>query len=387
MKSKGGLAERAIRRVAEMLGLAGARREGDAVQAEVERLRTTALEQAGSAIKAWHGITRVARALGMETLGGVDVDAVVGRAAGIRREQVEVAEALGLEPADGDAGELIEDMLAAVQALEALAADRNRMHRRAQRAEGRIARLERSLAKRDAKIAEQREALDTIGENASCFPGTKADVVAELACKRIEAGDDATQALSIIAQAVGLEDEADAGDVIAAVQARVGADPLTMPSAAEIEAVRGVPAILPESHVDHGLTRAQLEAALALVQLGDDPVTVATVELPEDVGTVPCGLYGPIMGDAPVPDSETFYAPRGSREGMSRMTRRPMRQTRTITLIVGPHEGFRHVLYTAFGGPAAPREPWDPTLSVDEERESLAFWAEHALAAQGGSDA
>lgn len=39
-------------------------------------------------------------------------------------------------------------------------------------------------------------------------------------------------------------------------------------------------------------------------------------------------------------------------------------------------------IFTAYGGPCAPREPGDATLSSDEEKkESADFWAQHALAA------
>lgn len=62
---------------------------------------------------------------------------------------------------------------------------------------------------------------------------------------------------------------------------------------------------------------------------------------------------------------------------------RPSRQTRLLTVIAGPHEGDGCVLYTAHGGPAAPREPWDPSLNDDAAalEESRAFWSVHALSA------
>lgn len=41
--------------------------------------------------------------------------------------------------------------------------------------------------------------------------------------------------------------------------------------------------------------------------------------------------------------------------------------------------GSTTILYTAFGGPLAPREPGDPDLPAEERAESEAFWAEHAL--------
>ena len=53
-----------------------------------------------------------------------------------------------------------------------------------------------------------------------------------------------------------------------------------------------------------------------------------------------------------------------------------------MTVVAGPHDGHPCVLYTAYGGPIAPREPWDPaltdTLGIDLAA-SLTFWREHAL--------
>lgn len=143
-------------------------------------------------------------------------------------------------------------------------------------------------------------------------------------------------------------------------------------------------AITSESHVDHGLGIEQLCFALGRltdqVDLDFAPHTathVVAVELPERLGTLSCALYGPVMGDPPVTDA--FMRHRSGRAGESRMIEAPMRDTRTATVIVGPHEG-RLVLYTAFGGPVAPREPWDPGLSAEGKVESEAFWREHALA-------
>jgi hypothetical protein len=142
-----------------------------------------------------------------------------------------------------------------------------------------------------------------------------------------------------------------------------------------------------DSHVDHALTEAQLEWILSL-PAEPDTVTVQTVELPLHLGTVPCALYGPAMGDDPIPESAVQYERRGNREGESRMlapyiepwsafpTYPEPRQVRTVTVISGPHDGRPCVLFTAFGGPQAPREPWE-----DDSEESAAFWREHALAA------
>jgi hypothetical protein len=52
---------------------------------------------------------------------------------------------------------------------------------------------------------------------------------------------------------------------------------------------------------------------------------------------------------------------------------------RTVTVIGGPDDKGSVILYTAFGGPSALREPWDPGLTEEERYESQRFWSEHAL--------
>jgi hypothetical protein len=163
-----------------------------------------------------------------------------------------------------------------------------------------------------------------------------------------------------------------------------------------------------DSHLDHALTQAQIDYLVSLFS-ERDAFFIETVTLPEDLGTVPCGLYGPIMGDAPVTESQVFYAKRGARAYNSRMRNSDAapRHVRTVTVIAGPHDGLACVLYTAFGGPCAPREPGDvrremevlheqraglhdmsdeykaiqsKIVALREKRaESAAFWAEHAL--------
>lgn len=137
--------------------------------------------------------------------------------------------------------------------------------------------------------------------------------------------------------------------------------------------------IIPESHVDHGLTPGQLAAALALVEPGEG-VTVATVELPEGLGTAPCAIRGPIVGDEPITEDVAIRGVRGERAGASRLVLMPCRRSRLVTVVVGPHGDEPCVLYTAYAGPEAPREPWDPSLDAVSARESDAFWSEHALA-------
>jgi len=133
------------------------------------------------------------------------------------------------------------------------------------------------------------------------------------------------------------------------------------------------------SHVDHALTPAQIAYVLARYE-GRAEFLRETIELPDDLGTVPCGLYGPLMGDAPVTDADVTLAPRGGRAYPSRLVARPTRPTRLLSVIAGPHEGHACVLYTAFGGPLAPQEPGDPTCR--DVPTSTAFWSGHALAAE-----
>ena len=178
-----------------------------------------------------------------------------------------------------------------------------------------------------------------------------------------------------------------------------------------------------ESHLDHGLTARQLAHVLLAFE-GRDAFFKLTMQLPDDLGTVPCNLYGPIMGDEQVPSSAVEMVSRGG--GRSYPSRRLLdehvpsrsRTTNTVSVIAGPHEeqcakcggrGYftnpfawysygdpneqhkcekctdgkvKHpcILYTVFGGPIAPKEPDDPTLTDEQRPESIAFWAEHALA-------
>lgn len=138
--------------------------------------------------------------------------------------------------------------------------------------------------------------------------------------------------------------------------------------------------ITERSHLDHGL--AEEAIAYILGRFHDrDSFFIESIELPESVGgSAGCALYGPAMSDSPIGEDEVQLRRRGDREYMSRMIDKPMRPTRTITVIAGPTDEERCILYTAFGGPVAPREPGDPDL-VDpaDIEESAKFWSEHAL--------
>lgn len=142
--------------------------------------------------------------------------------------------------------------------------------------------------------------------------------------------------------------------------------------------------VVPTSHVDH-LPPEVLAALLAEVE-GEDTVTIAEWTVPAHLPEVKCALYGPTAGDAPVTDDEAFMAARPGRLHRSRLVNRPVRMTRRVTVVSGPYDGHPCVLYSAYGGPPG-------TVEVEEaERHNLmpaamagakAFWAVHALAADG----
>lgn len=104
-----------------------------------------------------------------------------------------------------------------------------------------------------------------------------------------------------------------------------------------------------------------------------------TVELPEGLPEVKCGLYGPVVGDDAITADEATYKVREGRSWSSRMVNRSARVTRQLSVIGGPYLTHPCVLYTAFGGPIAPKEPQDPTLDPEKRQKSEEFWSQHAL--------
>lgn len=148
--------------------------------------------------------------------------------------------------------------------------------------------------------------------------------------------------------------------------------------------------ITPKSHLDHGLNQEHV-AWLVEHFAARSSFFLETIVLPDHLPEVECGLYGPLCGDPPVPEDMVVYKVRGTRKCASRLLAygaflsskalaSGMRMTRTLTVIAGPDADEPCVLYTSYGGPAAPREPGDPNLSSWEDvEEARAFWATHAL--------
>jgi hypothetical protein len=129
-------------------------------------------------------------------------------------------------------------------------------------------------------------------------------------------------------------------------------------------------------HADHGLADEHLrQAERELVRAGHGlHVLNFSVEVP-----VRSALYGPAAGDSPVSDGDAVMVRRGERRGLSRMVARPCRPWHSLT-VVGVVELDTVHVFTAYGGPIAPREPWDSSMTAQEQGESAEFWAEHALA-------
>ncbi len=143
-----------------------------------------------------------------------------------------------------------------------------------------------------------------------------------------------------------------------------------------------------DSHLDHGLTEAQILFVLEAFK-DQENFFKATIEIPKELGTVRCDLYGPLVGDEPLGEADTFYKERGGRKYTSRLVDKPPRRTNLVTVIGGPHDGEPCVLYTAFGGPLTPRET-NELLSLGhrdrdddgELRDSREFWSRHALSSE-----
>lgn len=130
------------------------------------------------------------------------------------------------------------------------------------------------------------------------------------------------------------------------------------------------------SHVDHVSPEV---VDWALNQFADRKgFFIETNQLPSELPELDNALYGPVCGDPPV--EEGYMGQRPGREYQSHLVARPLRKTRTVTVIAGPHGDEPCVLYTIFGGPLSPKEVNDPTLAEKDREASVKFWKEHALA-------
>ena len=136
-------------------------------------------------------------------------------------------------------------------------------------------------------------------------------------------------------------------------------------------------------HADHGISKDQLAHIESVIrnEIPDPGFFLHQISIPSDLTSVPCALYGPAMGDDPVDRSRVTMQKRSEDRAADPMLvgseSRPVDYVQAIG-IVGEEEIN---LFTVYGGPAAPRNPEDPSIETDAEREeSRKFWSEHALA-------
>ena len=79
-------------------------------------------------------------------------------------------------------------------------------------------------------------------------------------------------------------------------------------------------------------------------------------------------------------DPDVQYLYRKGRKGATPVIfDRPAADTSLLTPGICLDDDGKHTLFTAFYGPSAPKEPWDPSLSDEGRAESEAFWRTHAL--------
>ena len=129
-------------------------------------------------------------------------------------------------------------------------------------------------------------------------------------------------------------------------------------------------------HADHDLTPAHTDH-VDKVFPKETGFHLLTVEMPPELSDLPNGLYGPTCGDDPVSEDQVSYVVRGERDWEDRVTDKPRRPSRKLTMIGLREEDGSITLFTAHGGPPASQNPADP--SCGDQVEANAFWATHAL--------
>ena len=138
-------------------------------------------------------------------------------------------------------------------------------------------------------------------------------------------------------------------------------------------------------HKDHGITPAQWAFINgALTDLDPQGFFLQQLDIPAALGTVPCGLHGPAMGDAPVPRDEVEMVKRGAEGDPNRwldpIVDRPLRPVSYVQVIGirdSDDDGDHIKVFTCYGGPAAPQNPADP--GNHDVHGATKFWNTHAL--------
>ena len=127
-----------------------------------------------------------------------------------------------------------------------------------------------------------------------------------------------------------------------------------------------------DSHVDHGLPKSVIDAILKY-------------RFEDGVHKHTFSVLGGCFEDRLIEETDdnplvnVRWEPRPGRETRSRVCDNPLTKTSLVSFIVGPHDGLPTVLYTAFPGIIAPKEPTDLSITPEEMEESIKFWARYAL--------
>ena len=135
------------------------------------------------------------------------------------------------------------------------------------------------------------------------------------------------------------------------------------------------------AHADHDLRSEHMSLIDDVMRVGWEGNYVRRViALRPGMRALDSRLYGPEVGDKPIPERMVHYCIRGTRSGMSRMIEAPLRKVRSMVVIAGPGRFGDSIIYTAYGGRyACPREWWED-MSLPDVWASAKFWREHALA-------
>ncbi len=137
-------------------------------------------------------------------------------------------------------------------------------------------------------------------------------------------------------------------------------------------------------HADHSIVNEHAELVDNTVRRKNG-FFMEVIQIPDNLSSVRCGLYGPTEGDEPVPEEEVTYTVRNNRPCASRIVDRPFRPARYI-VVIGVGDDGEVTIFTAYGsikGAVALREPGDQSLnSWKEVQEARAFWKDHALCAE-----
>jgi hypothetical protein len=143
----------------------------------------------------------------------------------------------------------------------------------------------------------------------------------------------------------------------------------------------GIILILPKAQ-EHLRAHPEVEALL--------PEAIGRVILPRDgsflsteveMGRI-VGLSGRVRTPPIGPSDRSLFAQRIRRERPSRVVMGEGEETTKVVILAFPakESADTYVLATSWVGSLAPKEPWDPMITSQEERqECLQFWYSHAL--------